>query len=370
MQIKALLFLLSLLLFSNCTTTNTGTRLERWSGMMLAEKELFEPSLSEFGKLKPAVAKSVWDRNTEILSEEYVAVQIASEDFADEICKNIADYTISSSKDWTERVNRYIATKNVNLDTLEKSFNYKSKEFGRDSCKSVSPKNQPVLDDIVKLIGKIKEDLDDPKKGDRKRRLYSLWDRMGIIKQEKLNNELKNEVYQITDSKINIIEKIKSNPAPVNSFLLGITLKGLSYLPIEIAGGIVVGFSSLFVYLALNPQPEFHDKRIVDDFIAKNQSFNDAINENKSLLSINHYILMNDKENNYPGFEEFAASLDYQISNYEDLYHYFNKSHEIVFKTKEVQELCIKYECNKKADVDTLKKNAALTIQELKKRRK
>lgn len=101
----------------------------------------------------------------------------------------------------------------------------------------------------------------------------------------------------------------------------------------------------------------------------KLQFYVDAISKSESLLNETHYILVNDKENKLPGFDEFAASLDFQVSNLEELYQYFITSDVIQFKTKEIQEICEKHKCNQKPDIELLKEKAKVTIEELKKSR-
>jgi uncharacterized iron-regulated protein len=81
------------------------------------------------------------------------------------------------------------------------------------------------------------------------------------------------------------------------------------------------------------------------------------------------YNLINDKENKLPGFDEFAAALDFQISNYEELHQYFLTKKKFNLKQKKYKAICEKHKCNRKPDMDLLKKNAKVTIEELKKRR-
>ena len=55
--------ILVLILFSNCTTTENATRLEKWSWMIQEEDKIFESSISEFGKLKPLVERNIFGRD-------------------------------------------------------------------------------------------------------------------------------------------------------------------------------------------------------------------------------------------------------------------------------------------------------------------
>ncbi len=97
--------------------------------------------------------------------------------------------------------------------------------------------------------------------------------------------------------------------------------------------------------------------------------YEERFSGSEQLLNETHYVLINDKENKIPGFDEFAAALDFQITNYEELHQYFLTKDGIQFKTKEIQAICEKHKCNRQPDMELLKKNAKTTIEELKKRR-
>jgi hypothetical protein len=142
--------ILVLILFSNCTTTENATRLEKWSWMIQEEDKIFESSISEFGKLKPLVERNKF------------------------------------------RINQYISTHNVNLDTLEKSFNYKSPGYARRICTAIPESKRFILDDILKFISNIKDNIDNPQRGNRKARLDSLLNRMNAT--EATGKEKKSEL--------------------------------------------------------------------------------------------------------------------------------------------------------------------------------
>jgi hypothetical protein len=163
--------------------------------MIQEEDKIFESSISEFGKLKPLIERNKFGRDIETPQDEYILIQNSTEQFAEDICKNISDWDIGSSKDWVERVNRYISTKNVNIDSLEKSFNYKLPNQARGECNSVSQKNQFILDDILNLVTKKKVYLDDPQKENRKARLNTLLNRIiGSNKEKKTELQSKSAI--------------------------------------------------------------------------------------------------------------------------------------------------------------------------------
>jgi|JI10StandDraft_1071094.scaffolds.fasta_scaffold287229_1 hypothetical protein len=371
LQISLILFLIS-----NCTTTENATRLEKWSWMIQEEDKIFESSISEFGKLKPLIERNKFGQDIETAQEEYILIQNSTEQFAEDICKNISDWNISSSKDWVERIKRYISTKNVNVETLEKSFNYKLPNEARGDCNSVSSKNQFILDDILKLVTKIKADLDDPQKENRKARLDTLLNRITGTNKEKAElqskseivtkrmNSFREEVYELTDLEFNITERTF-----LASFLL-IQLKGITNYPTNFLSGMiaVIGLGAI---LNREFSKTIEDRKVAGRFTLELNSrfYSRALQENENLLRTTQYNLINDKENKLPGFDEFAAALDFQISNYEELHQYFLTKDRIQFKTKEIQTICEKHKCNRKPDMDLLKKNAKITIEELKKRK-
>ena len=376
LQISLILFLIS-----NCTTTENATRLEKWSWMIQEEDIIFESSISEFGKLKPLIERNKFGQDIETPQEEYILIQNSTEQFAEDICKNISDWSISSSKDWVERVNRYISTKNVNVESLEKSFNYKLPNEARGDCNSVSSKNQFILDDILKLVRKIKADLDDPQKENRPMRISSLQNRIRIP----IANEKEDEKSELYKKKNLVWKKYSALTNDVNyatqkeffateitwrlASIFGIIRGWVSYPPniftqsIAVIGLIAIGNSFLssrlndrdtVKYFPLSKKILFYDERFSDSEL---------------LLKETHYILINDKDNKLPGFDEFAAALDFQITNYEELHQYFLTKDGIKFKTKEIQEICGKHKCNRQPDMELLKKNVKVTIEELKKRR-
>lgn len=221
--------ILVLLLFSNCTTTENATRLEKWSWIIQEEDKIFESSVSEFGKLKPLVERNIIYREQESTVEEYDLIHISSRNFAEDICGNIFAQEITSSKDWVELVNRYISTKNVNVETLEKSFNNKSLGYAVGSCQSVHPNKQFVLDDILKLIKRVRENLDNPQKGNRNARFKLLQNRIrSPIVNEK--NEDRSELYKKRET---IIQKYR--PFSSNVFRATFNEKALSHLALMLA---------------------------------------------------------------------------------------------------------------------------------------
>jgi hypothetical protein len=318
LQISLILFLIS-----NCTTTENATRLEKWSWMIQEEDKIFESSISEFGKLKPLIERNKFGQDIETAQEEYILIQNSTEQFAEDICKNISDWNISSSKDWVERIKRYISTKNVNVETLEKSFNYKLPNEARGDCNSVSSKNQFILDDILKLVTKIKADLDDPQKENRKARLDTLLNRITGTNKEKAElqskseivtkrmNSFREEVYELTDLEFNITERTF-----LASFLL-IQLKGITNYPTNFLSGMiaVIGLGAI---LNREFSKTIEDRKVAGRFTLELNSrfYSRALQENENLLRTTQYNLINDKENKLPGFDEFAAALDFQISNY------------------------------------------------------
>ncbi|HRG46638.1 MAG TPA: hypothetical protein PLX69_11550 [Leptospiraceae bacterium] len=367
--------ILVLLLFSNCTTTENATRLEKWSWMIQEEDKIFESSISEFGKLKPLVGRNKFFKEEEATIEEYDLIHISSRNFAENICGNIFAQEIRSSKDWVERVNRYISTRNVNVETLEKSFNYKLPDYAIGSCQSVHPNKQFTLDDILKFVKKIRENLDNPQKGNRNARFKSLQNRIrSPIVNEK--NENRSELYNKRET---IIQKYRAFNSSVSRATFN--EKALSRLALMLAysfslsrynqpyfGGIVfVGLLSS-ANLLFSPRLKDND-RVAFLTELKLQFYVDAISKSESLLNETHYILINDKENRLPGFDEFAAALDFQVSNLEEIYQYFITKDGIQFRTKEIEAICEKYKCNRQPDMELLKKNAKATIGELKKRR-
>jgi hypothetical protein len=345
--------------------------------MIQEENKIFESSMSEFGKLKPLIERDTFGRDIETPQDEYILIQNSTEQFAEDICKNISDWDIGSSKDWVERVNRYISTKNVNIDSLEKSFNYKLPNQARGECNSVSQKNQFILDDILNLVTKKKVYLDDPQKENRKARLNTLLNRIiGSNKEKKTElqtksaivaermNSFREEVYEVTNQEYTITERTF-----LVSFIL-MQLKGITNYPTNFLSGMiaVIGIAAM---LNREFSHSIQDRRVASRFTLEvNPSFySRALQENDNLLRDTHYTLINDKENKLPGFDEFAAALDFQISNYEELHQYFLTKKEIQFKSKEIKAICEKHKCNRQPDMDLLKKNGKVTIEELKKRR-
>ena len=202
--------ILVLLLFSNCTTTENATRLEKWSWIIQEEDKIFESSISEFGKLKPLIERNKFYKGQEPTIEEYDLIHISSQNFAEDTCGNILAQEIKSSKDWVERVNRYISTKNVNVETLENSFNSNSPDYVIESCQSVHPNKQFILDDILKLVKKIRENLDNPQKGNRNARFKLLQNRIrSPIVNEKSENQ--SELYKKRETIIQKYRAFNSN---------------------------------------------------------------------------------------------------------------------------------------------------------------
>lgn len=378
---RILLIILVLLLFSNCTTTENATRLEKWSWMIQEEDKIFESSISEFGKLKPLVERNVFGRDIETPQEEYILIQNSTEQFAEDICKNLSDWDISASKDWVERVNRYISTKNVNIEILEKSFDFKKPIEARGGCNSVSQKNQFILDDILKLVRKTKADLDDPQKHDRATRISSLQNRIRVP----ITNEKEDDKSDLYKRKIIAAKKYSDFTKDVVlataketlvtewtwfiSYLI-LTIKNISGYPSDIytkgvAVIMLVAIGNKYFSNRLN------DRDAVKEILHKKKLlfYEERFSGSEQLLKDTHYILINDKENRLPGFDEFAAALDFQITNYEELHQYFLTKDGIQFKTKEIQAICEKHQCNRQPDMELLKKNAKATIEELKKRR-
>jgi hypothetical protein len=373
--------ILVLILFSNCTTTENATRLEKWSWMIQEEDKIFESSISEFGKLKPLVERNIFGRDIETPQEEYTLIQNSTEQFVEDICKNLSDWDISASKDWVERVNRYISTKNVNIEILEKSFDYKKPIEARGDCNSVSQKNQFILDDILKLVKKIKADLDDPQKHDRAARIGLLQNRIRVP----IANEKEEEKSELYKKKTLVGKKYSNFTKDVNyatqkeffatditwrlAYIFGLIRGLVSYQPdiftksIAVIGLIAIGNSFL------SPRLNDRDKVRLLPFTKKILFYDERLSDSDQLLKETHYVLINDKENRLPGFDEFAAALDFQISNYEELHQYFLTKDGIQFRTKEIEAICEKYKCNRQPDMELLKKNAKATIEELKKRR-
>lgn len=349
--------------------------------MIQEEDKIFESSISEFGKLKPLIERNKFGRDIETPQDEYILIQNSTEQFAEDICKNISDWDISSSKDWVERVNRYISTKNVNIESLEKSFNYKLPTEARGDCNSVSPKNQFILDEILKLVVKVKTDLDDPQKQNRPMRISLLQNRIRVPitnEKEEDNSELykkKNLVWKKYSTFTNnvILATAKEAFATDITWLVAyaiLAIKNFSNYPSNI---YTKGVAVIMVAALGN---KLFSQRLNDKDTARSLPFTKRIlfyeerfSESEQLLKETHYVLINDKENKLPGFDEFAAALDFQISNYEEVYQYFLTKDGIKFKTKEIQEICEKHKCNRQPDMDLLKKNGKVTIEELKKRR-
>ncbi len=373
--------ILILLLLSNCTTTENATRLEKWSWMIQEEDKIFESSISEFGKLKPLIERNKFGRDIETPQEEYIKIQISTEQFAEDICKNLSDWTVSSSKDWVERVNRYMSTKNVNVETLEKSFNYKLPNEARGECNAVSPKNQFILDDILKFVTKIKADLDDPQKQNRSMKLSSLQNRIRVpIADEKEDNyselyKKKNlawKKYSTFRNNVILATAKEENITYITWFVAYaiLAIKNFSNYPSNIytkgvAVIMVVAFGNKLFSQRLNDK----DTARLLPFTKKIPFYDERFSDSEQLIKETHYVLINDKENKLPGFDEFAAALDFQISNYEELYQYFLTKNGIQFKTKEIQEICEKHKCNRQPDMELLKMKAKMTIEELKKRK-
>jgi hypothetical protein len=349
--------------------------------MIQEEDKIFESSISEFGKLKPLIERNKFGRDIETPQDEYILIQNSTEQFAEDICKNISDWDISSSKDWVERVNRYISTKNVNIESLEKSFNYKKPTEARGDCNSVSPKNQFILDEILKLVVKVKTDLDDPQKQNRPMRISLLQNRIRVPitnEKEEDNSELykkKNLVWKKYSTFTNnvILATAKEAFATDITWLVAyviLAIKNFSNYPSNI---YTKGVAVILVAAIGN---KLYSQRLNDKDIARSLPFTkrmlfyeERFSESEQLLKETHYVLINDKENKLPGFDEFAAALDFQISNYEEVYQYFLTKDGIKFRTKEIQEICEKHKCNRQPDMDLLKKNGKVTIEELKKRR-
>lgn len=372
--------ILVLILFSNCTTTENATRLEKWSWMIQEEDKIFESSISEFGKLKPLVERNKLSIEIENIPEDYTLIHNASADLSEEICDFLFDSKASVSSEFIDRINQYISTHNVNLDTLEKSFNYKSPGYARRICTAIPESKRFILDDILKFISNIKDNIDNPQRGNRKARLDSLLNRMNATeatgkekKSEllsrgerftKINNNFKEEVYNATDTEF----KISEGTFWV-TFLL-IQIKGITSYPTNFftQGIAVIGFIAL---INRRFSPRLSDRNTVKSllFTKKFLFYDEIFSDNEQLLKDTHYILINDKENRLPGFDEFAAALDFQISNYEELHQYFLTKDGIQFRTKEIEAICEKYKCNRQPDMELLKKNAKATIEELKKRR-
>jgi hypothetical protein len=149
-----------------------------------------------------------------------------------------------------------------------------------------------------------------------------------------------------------------------------IQIKGITSYPTNFftQGIAVIGFIAL---INRRFSPRLSDRNTVKSllFTKKFLFYDEIFSDNEQLLKDTHYILINDKENRLPGFDEFAAALDFQISNYEELHQYFLTKDGIQFRTKEIEAICEKYKCNRQPDMELLKKNAKATIEELKKRR-
>lgn len=366
---------LVLLLFSHCTTTENATRLEKWSWIIQEEDKIFESSISEFGKLKPLIERNKFFKEQESTIEEYGLIHISSRNFAQDTCRNIFAQEIKSSKYWVERVNRYISTKNVNVETLEKSFNNRSPDYATESCKSIPADLQFILDDILKLLKKVMLSFDNPQKGNRNARFKSLQNRIRspIVNEEREDhselykkreiimhkyNDFKSKVYHAT-----WMERALSRLLLTYGSFLSLTRYEQPYFGGILLIGLLTGANLLF-------SPRLQDAdRVVFLTERKLQFYVDAISKSESLLNDTHYILINDKENKLPGFDEFATALDFQVSNLEELYQYFITKDGIQFKTKEIKEICEKYQCNQQPDIELLKKNAKITIEEIRKRR-
>jgi len=223
--------------------------------------------------------------------------------------------------------------------------------------------------------------LDDPQKQNRPMRISLLQNRIRVPitnEKEEDNSELykkKNLVWKKYSTFTNnvILATAKEAFATDITWLVAyviLAIKNFSNYPSNI---YTKGVAVILVAAIGN---KLFSQRLNDKDIARSLPFTkrmlfyeERFSESEQLLKETHYVLINDKENKLPGFDEFAAALDFQISNYEEVYQYFLTKDGINFRTKEIQEICEKHKCNRQPDMDLLKKNGKVTIEELKKRR-
>lgn len=344
---------------------------------MQEENQIFEASISEFGKLKPMIPKNQFSRDIEYSPDEYILILISTEQFADEVCKEISDREIASSKEWVERVSNFISAKNVNIESLEKSFNYKTPNDARGDCNSIPKKNQFVLDDILKLVSKVKTDLDDSKKHNRQARINLLRSRIKGNESDaisELTNKKKiiSNQYSYFTKEVNVVthkEAFITDWTWLISYLFTIIRNASNYsVSVYTKAVAVIGLIAILNKYLSNSLKD-RNTAMQLPFTKKILFYEAQFSDSLQLLEETRYIITNDKEKKLPGFDEIAAGLDFQISNYEELYYYFLSKEGIEFKTKEIQEICEKHKCNRKPDIELLKKNAKVIVEELKKQR-
>lgn len=365
-----------LMLVFNCTTTENATRLEKWSSMMQQESEIFGTSISEFGILKPMIERRKYGRNLKNPTDEYVSILYETEKFAEDICKNISDWNISSSKGWIDHVISYINTNNVNLETLERSLNYKNASESRIECNSISQKSQFILDDILSYVQKIKTDLDDSQKHNRQNRITSIQNRI----RNPISDESEDEKSELFKKK-EIIKRNYSEFAKVvnalteREFLVTeYTWRFIYIVNVSLGGDL----SNVFNWYAVNGifsvaignsifSSKLEDRRTVKSMQLEDnvRFFEERIAESDAILIVTQYVIINDKENKIPGFDEYAASFDFQITNYLELHQYLLLKNNIKFKSEDIKKICSQYNCDVEVDIVLLKKNAKATIDKL-----
>ncbi len=369
---------LNLILFLvNCTTSRSKTRLEKFSFMMEEEKEIYGDSISEFGKLKKYVEQSVTNKQ-EYIEDEYLSIHFGSGDFVEETCQNILNSKTNTDKEILEKVKNFILTKNVNLETLEKGFNYKIPEESRLVCNNIPKKNQNILDEILKLVSKLKLDLDDPKKGNRLGRLNELKTRIRFPN-EKEKEEDKSELYKkksLIDKKHQIVVS-KVFLATKNEYFItrGTILTGQIFLVFrnitDYGPNIFTKIVASIFLIAVGNEifsPRLNDRETISKLhlIGNIQDYYSYLTENEHLVKDTQYILIHDKENKIPGFDEILAAYEFRISNYENLNQFLISKNEIKFITEEIKKICESLDCNKKPDMKILKSEASKSIEGLK----
>ncbi len=367
-------FLLVLVLF-NCASAENMTRLEKWSQLTREEESIYGKEIKTFGKLKPFIERKP---NT-ILNDEFIEILFESENFAEEICKEISVDNKKESARYIKKLDEFVFSKNMNVLGLDKSFDPNPENFGRPSCQIVPKDKIFILEDLRNYTGKLLSDLDHPLKGNRQGKLNALLSRIKTPNTEfaKDTAELQMKIKNIQKTNSTMILEVNeltrwqyfnSKTVYFVTLNLGLLRNIVGYGPNPLTRLNAYIWLSSFFYIELNPSLLDREK-ITQQTKPNSRSeyFVKHAENSEILLKDTQYLVLNDKDNFIQGFYDFAASLDFHISSYEELYKFHRKEDYSIFKTSPINNICMKYDCNAKADLDRLKKKATYSIEELKK---
>ncbi len=357
------------MIFLNCASRDNRTRLEKWSDQVRAEEPIFGKPASEVIALKPNQIR----KDNALVVDEYLTVEFESGDFAEQLCKSISETETKDSKLWIEKLEQYIFSNNVNLQILDRSFDYTPAEFGKYTCVNLPVEKKFIIDDIRNCLSSLKKILDDPNKSNRKARLEAILNRISVPAEKgKSELDLKKEAVERTEKEFSdaVFKEIRGEYLIFRIVGWTAYFAGLSLDSFTASKGILYG---IFIYTTFpyisNGKGKFGDFETIR--LARerrDETFKKIILEAEGLLKDSHYLLLNHHKNTPPGFDDFEIHLDFQITNYQDL-HKFHYRKYIDFQSATIHNICFQYDCNNQGNLELLKKNGKIAIEELKRRK-